>query len=114
MMFPEEPEAGEEVTISTTVTNTGIVAWSDKVVLKLDGKEIDSQDLFLKGGASETVTFTVTQEGSGTYTIEVGERSGTLKIGYRGFMLSAIIGGIEAFALIVGAIFFVWRSRKID
>jgi pimeloyl-ACP methyl ester carboxylesterase len=113
-IFPREPEAGETVTISATVENTGIVDWSDKVILKFNGEEIDSQDLFLKGGDSETVTFVVTHEGSGTYTIEVGELSGTFKIGYRGFMMSAIVGGIMAVALIAGAVFYGWRSRKVD
>jgi len=111
-IFPREPASGETVTITATVTNTGIVDWSDKVVLKFDGEEIDSQDLFLKGGDSETVVFMVTHEGSGTYTMEVGELSGTFRIGYRGFMMSVIAGSIMASALIVGGAILYWRSRK--
>jgi pimeloyl-ACP methyl ester carboxylesterase len=103
-----------EITVSVEVTNNSLVPGTYEAVLQLNGAQIDSKDTQkLDGGASETVSFTIKVKEAGTYSIAVGELSGTFKIGYRGFMLSAIIGGIEAFVLIAGAIFFVWRSRKI-
>lgn len=104
-----------EITVSVEVTNNSLVPGTYEAVLQLNGAQIDSKDTQkLDGGASETVSFTIKVKEAGTYTIEVGELSGTLKIGYHGFMLTSIIGGIEAFALIAGAILFGWRSRKID
>jgi len=104
-----------EITVSVKVTNNSLVPGTYEAVLQLNGAQIDSKDTQkLDGGASETVSFTIKVKEAGTYTIAVGDASGTLKIGYRGFMLTSIIGGIEAFALIAGAILFGWRSRKID
>jgi len=104
-----------EITVSVEVTNNSLVPGTYQAVLQLNGAQIDSKDTQeLEGGASETVSFTIKVKEAGTYTIAVGELSGTFKIGYHGFMLTSIIGGIEAFALIAGAILFGWRSRKID
>ena len=112
-IFPDEPEVGEVVTISATVTNTGIGTWSDKVVLKLDGTEIESQVVTLKEGASETVSFTVTHQDSGTYTVEVGELSGEFKIGSKGHVLNGIFGGLWAVLIIAGIVLFVRRTRTV-
>jgi len=103
-----------EITVSVEVTNNSLVPGTYQAVLQLNGAQINSKDTQkLDGGKSETVSFTVKVKEAGTYSIAVGELSGTLKIGYRGFMLSAIIGGIEALALIASVVFFGWRFRKI-
>ena len=104
-----------EITVSVKVTNNSIVPGTYEAVLQLNGAQIASKDTQkLDGGKSETVSFTVKAKEAGTYSIAVGELSGTFKIGYHGFMLTWIIGGIMAFVVIAGAIFFGWRSRKID
>jgi hypothetical protein len=104
-----------EITVSVEVTNNSLVPGTYEAVLQLNGAQINSKDTQkLDGGKSETVSFTVKVKEAGTYSIAVGELSGTLKIGYHGFMLTWILGGIAVCALIAGAIVFGWRSRKID
>jgi hypothetical protein len=104
-----------QIIVSVDVKNNSIIPGTYTAVLQLNGAQIASKDTQeLDGGASQTVSFTTKLENAGTYTISVGDLSGTLKIGYHGAMLSYLIGGLEAFAVIGGAIFFGWSSRKID
>jgi hypothetical protein len=103
------------IIVTVDVTNNSIIPGTYTAVLQLNGAQIASKDTQeLEGSASETVTFTTKVKDAGTYTIAVGDLSGTLKIGYHGFMLTWIIGGIMLFVVIAGAIFFGWSSRKID
>jgi|GEM_PF-2685987 len=111
VVFPKEPEEGEAVTISVGVTNTGIGAWTDKVVLKLDGTEIDSQVVTLKEGASESVVFELIQEKSGEYTIEVGELDGEFIIKTSGPTINAVLGGLFVVLVIAGVVILVRRTR---
>jgi len=111
VVFPREPEEGEAVTISVDVTNTGIGAWTDKVVLKLDGTEIDSQVVTLKEGASESVVFELIQEKSGEYTIEVGELDGEFIIKTSGPTINPVLGGLLVVLVIAGIVILVRRTR---
>lgn len=111
VVFPREPEKGEAVTISVDVTNTGIGAWTDKVVLKLDGTEIDSQVVTLKEGASESVIFELIQEKSGEYTIEVGELDGEFIIKTSGPTINPVLGGLLLVLVIGGVVILVRRNR---
>jgi len=111
VVFPREPEEGEAVTISVDVTNTGIGAWTDKVVLKLDGTEIDSQVVTLKEGASESVIFELIQEKTGEYTIEVGELDGEFIIKTNAPTINPVLGGLFVVLVIAGIVILVRRTR---
>lgn len=69
--YPSEVEVGESVTISATVKNVGDLGGTYTVELKIDGEIQETKDVTLAGGATETVSFMVTKDTSGTYTIEV-------------------------------------------
>jgi hypothetical protein len=58
------------VTISIETENMGELEGGHTVELKVGGEVIDSKEVTLGGGASETVLFEVTR-GEGTYGVEV-------------------------------------------
>lgn len=68
---PSEVEAGEPVIISAMVKNVGDLEGTYTVELKIDGGIQETKDVTLAGGATETVSFMVTRDTSGTYTIGV-------------------------------------------
>ena len=78
--------AGDSVTVSATVENTGGQSDTQSVALTLDGDELDSQDVTLDAGASQTVEFTADTSGlgAGDYTHGIvtddDEATGTLTI----------------------------------
>ncbi|WP_435099899.1 BGTF surface domain-containing protein, partial [Halorubrum sp. N11] len=78
--------AGDSVTVSATIENTGNAEGTQTVALTLDGNELDTTDVTLESGGSQTVEFTAdtTDLDAGDYThgvaTEDGEATGTLTI----------------------------------
>lgn len=68
---PSEVEAGEPVIISAMVKNVGDLEDTYTIELKIDGEIQETKGVTLAGGATETVSFMVTKDTSGAYTIEV-------------------------------------------
>jgi len=77
---PSVTNPDKDVIISVTVTNTGDIAGSQEVTLKVDGSETATQEIDLAGRASQDVSFTLTLDKVGTYTINVNGLTGTLTI----------------------------------
>jgi len=77
---PPEVSAGEAVTISLVVTNTGEVAGSHTATLKINGVIAETVEVTIAGGASETVTFTTSQGEAGAYSIEVNGLPGSFTV----------------------------------
>ena len=77
---PASIQAGEDVTVTVEVENTGEESGSTTVEVELDGVEADSELVTLNGGASTTVSFTVTSETEGAHTVEVGSLSGDFTV----------------------------------
>jgi len=77
---PTEADIGETVTISLLVTNTGDLAGSYEVTLKIGNVAIATKDVTLAGGASQTVTFTTDRDIAGTYAVNVDGLSGTFAV----------------------------------
>ena len=71
---------GEEVTISVLVTNTGDLTGSYQASLNIDGVAVATEEVTLAGGASERVTFTMTQDVAGTYSVTIDGQSGTFDV----------------------------------
>jgi hypothetical protein len=68
---PEVVDIGDNVTISVSIANTGDLAGSHEVILKLDNVEVATEDITLAAGASETVTFTISEDTDGTYAVNI-------------------------------------------
>lgn len=68
---PTEVKPGEEVTISVEVTNIGGREWRHTVSLRVNQVLEQTKQITLAPGQTEVVTFTVTRDEPGSYTIEV-------------------------------------------
>jgi hypothetical protein len=77
---PEEVAIGEEASIVFTLTNTGDLSGTYEVVLKVNGVETATATAHLDGRESYEVTFTLSRDAAGTYTISIDGLSGTLTV----------------------------------
>jgi len=112
IISPEGAAPGETVTASAVVRNTSTVSWSERVALTLDGEEVQSRIVSLKSGQEQQVSFTATAE-PGTYRIEVLRASDSFRIGTRGYILNAMLGGIYGAIFLVGLFFWIKRTRAV-
>ncbi len=115
---PSEVKTGESVTITATVNNTSIVTGTYTVSLKLDGTVVDTKQVPLAGGASENVSFTVTKDTAGTYSVAVDGLSGNFTVSAAeeaptpGATNWALIGGIIGGVIVVAAVVAVILLRR--
>ena len=77
---PSQALPGREVSVICNVANTGEVDGFYPVSLKVDGVQVDSKDVPVPAGATQTVTFILARETCGTYNVAVGGLSDTLVI----------------------------------
>ncbi len=75
---PTVAEAGQTVTASAEISNTGEIDGSYPVTLKVAGAHIEDKDLTVSPGVTETVSFTFTRDTPGYYEIEVAGLTGFL------------------------------------
>ena len=74
---PSEVKAGESVTISVDVANSGGTTGTHTVTLKVNGSELATKSLTLDPGQSQGVTFAIKTESGGTNTVEVNGQKDT-------------------------------------
>ena len=77
---PAEASAGETVTISAIVTNTGDLTDAYEVTLKIGGVAVEFREVELVGGESKTVSFSVVLNVAGTYAVEIETLSGSFVV----------------------------------
>lgn len=77
---PDEVDIGANVTISVSVANTGDLAGSHRVTLKIDNVVVSTKYVALAGGARQKVTFTTSKDVDGTYTVNVDGLAGTFVV----------------------------------
>ena len=112
---PAEATPGAAVAVSVTVKNNGDQSGTYSVELKLDGASKETKTGTLAGGASATVTFTVSSAAEGTHTVAVGTLSGSFKVttppppapDYTWY----IVGGVVVVLAIV-AVYFLFLRKK--
>ncbi len=76
---PAEAEAGEEVTISVLVVNSGDLAGGYVVTLRIDNDVVATREITLEGGGSELVSFAVLRD-AGTYRFEINGVTGSFVV----------------------------------
>ena len=91
---------GREVSVICNVANTGEVDGFYPVSLKVDGVQVDSKDVPVPAGATQTVAFSLARETCGTYNLAVGGLSGTLVIS-KGLLPTLYVGD-------------TWFFREVD
>ncbi|MBA7470174.1 hypothetical protein ES707_05452 [subsurface metagenome] len=111
-----EVEPGETVTITVFVANTGGESGSYTVVLKIDGVKEAEETVTVAAGESQDVSFSVTREEAGRYTVAVDGLSGSFTVvalvkppGINWAMIGGIIAGVIVVGLLI---FFVLRRRE--
>ena len=70
-LSPVEVNIGDEVTISLLVANTGGKSGSYEVTLKINGVVAATKEVTVSAGLSKEVTFTISKDIAGTYSIDV-------------------------------------------
>ena len=126
-IHPSEAQIGETVTVSTAVANSGDLAGTYKVVLKIDDVAVETKEVTLAGGASEKVTFTTVKDSPGTYRVNVDNLSISVTVKEAALPVSPpaspppqppdasinwpILGGIIAGVILVGLLIFLIVRR---
>lgn len=77
---PEMPEPRDDVIVIVKVTNTGGQSGTYKVVLKVDGETITTQDVTLAAGASQLARLNFAAGPIGKYKVTVGNLTGELVV----------------------------------
>jgi PKD repeat protein len=77
---PSSVNVGSPVTVSVTVKNTGDLEGTTTVDLLVNSVKEQGKTVTLAGGASQTVTFTVTKTVAGSYTVKVGSLTGSFTV----------------------------------
>jgi hypothetical protein len=80
VISPSEVDIGKTVTISIQLSNTGELEGTHTVTLKINGAVVDSRNVTLGGGASQSVTFFTSRDAAGAYTVEINGLSGTFTV----------------------------------
>lgn len=80
VIAPEEIEIGEGVTISALVTNTGDLTGTYELTLEINGAEVEVTETEVVGGDGEKVSFSVTTDTVGTYTVDVNGLTGSFVV----------------------------------
>ena len=75
-----EVEPGETVTITVLVANTGGESGSYTVVLKIDGVKEAEETVTIAAGESQAVSFSVTKEEAGSYSVDVSGLTGSFTV----------------------------------
>ncbi|MFH1032833.1 MAG: CARDB domain-containing protein [Chloroflexota bacterium] len=121
LINPAEVIAGSPVAVSIVLNNTGGSEGNYTVVLKINGTEEDKKNITLKAGEKEAVTFTVTKQKEGSYTVSIDDISGQFTItaappavpepkpGLHWPLIVSIAGGVIILGLILR--FTVFRRR---
>jgi predicted secreted protein len=108
---PEQVPPGQPVTISAQVTNTGGSEGSCTVNLTVNGQVEQTKTVTLAPEAMETVTFTVTKETPGSYTVSIGDLTEEFTVAASSWLNRywwVIVVGIAAIVLLA---YLLWRKR---
>jgi hypothetical protein len=77
---PTEVYTGEAVNITIQVTNTGGQSASYQVILKINGETEKAKEVVLEAGASTEVSFSISKEAAGIYSVDIDGISGTFEV----------------------------------
>jgi len=104
---------GEQVEVTATVTNTGGSNGATKVVLYVNGQEADSKGIALTSGQSTPISFTVSRNDPGTYSVYINSVSaGSFTVDLFSGNDVLIYCVIALFVIaIIGLLYYVMKRR---
>jgi hypothetical protein len=97
---PQQTSAGQPVTITTNVVNTGDEAGNYNVTLRINGQVEESKMVSVGPHSTQPVKFTVTKDQPGTYNVEILDKSGSFIILGAAGTTGSSTGGLIVLALI--------------
>jgi hypothetical protein len=101
-VYPQQTSAGQPVTITANVVNTGDEACNLNVALKINGQVEQTRTVSVGSLGTQPVKFIVTKSQPGTYTADIGGQGGTFTIlGTGGTTGKAANGGMIALIAMV-------------
>lgn len=80
LSVPEEVFSAESITVTADVTNTGEVEGNYTATLSMNGTDVATDTVTLAPGATETMSFTFSEEAPGEYTLQLGGVTGRLNV----------------------------------
>jgi len=125
---PSEVQPKEAVTITLSVANTGGMEGSYAVVLKINDVKEAEKDVTVAAGSSQSVSFSVTREKAGSYSVAVNGLSGSFTVKepvpappppppapppeVKAVINWPLVGGIIAAVVVVGLLIFFLVVRR--
>ena len=97
---PQQTSAGQPVTITTNVVNTGDEAGNYNVALKINGQVEESKMVSVGPHGTQPVKFTVTKDQPGTYNVDILDKTGSFIILGTSGTTGSNTGGLIVLALI--------------
>lgn len=79
-IIPPTVIAGDTVTVTARVKNTGGSDGIYTATLTVDGAQVETKDITVTPGATETVNFSLAKDKAGTYKIAIGEQRSSLTV----------------------------------
>jgi len=124
-VLPAEIESGETITVSMVVANTGGEVGSYTAVLKINGVKEEEKTVTIAAGGSQTVSFGITREEAGSYTVTVDGLNGSFTVvvqptptaestpaveegGINWYVIGAILGVVLLLAIFLP----IWIRRR--
>jgi len=128
MISPAEANTGQNITISATIKETNNISGNYAGTLKINGTVEATQLIFVGSNESKTITFTISINEAGVYSVDLDGLTGSLTVtgepvidssgssGSSGSSASSfptvpVVIGIIAVAVIVG-LFIFSRVKK--
>jgi len=116
---PAEVDIGETLNITVLVANIGGQPGSYKLILKINGMAEVDKEVVINAGASKPVSFSITRDTAGIYSLEVNGLTGTFEVKPAPPKPAPVepinwwlIGGIVAAVVVVGSIIYLSSSRR--
>jgi len=113
---PSSVEVGNPVTVTVTLDNTGELIGIETVELYVNDVMEDSDTTSIVGGGTDSVTFQVTKDTAGTYTVEAGGETATFTVTEpepepTGFPWTYAVVGVVIIA--VAAYLYMQQQKKL-
>ena len=109
-LMPERVKPGEPVTITAEVTNTGGCEGSYTLNLTINGEAEQTRTVTLAPQATETVTFAITREEPGSYSVSIDGLTDEFTV--TASWLSRYWWAILLIALAGLVVYFLWWRRR--
>ena len=110
---PAKVGIGESVTISVEVVNTGDVADSHTVTLRINGVVEETKEVTVAARSSQIISFTVNNNIAGNYEVEIAGQTGEFRVLPAPLAINwVLIGGAIAAVIVIGFIMGFLHARR--